>query len=153
MVTRSGAQGPGCGSGRCCACGDPHGRQSAGRTASGEWMMSGELQQGQPVPRTGHAPLAHRMGRDVRRTAVFTAAGSLMSAYRRKYVNGIRQKENQVERMISNAELNALLRLHPHPIDVVVCHDPSGKTYLGMGLALRCFQRLSLPHLAAQRCL
>jgi hypothetical protein len=55
--------------------------------------------------------------------------------------------------MISNAELNALLRLHPHPIDVVVFHDPSGKTYLGMGLALRCFQRLSLPHLAAQRCL
>ena len=54
--------------------------------------------------------------------------------------------------MISSNELNTLLCLHPCPIDVVVYHDPSGKTYLGMGLALRCFQRLSLPHVAAQLC-
>ena len=27
-----------------------------------------------------------------------------------------------------------------------------GKPYLEMSLALRCFQRLSLPHLATQRC-
>jgi hypothetical protein len=58
----------------------------------------------------------------------------------------------QDKRMISTTELNALLRLHPWPINVVVFHDPSGKAYLGMGLALRCFQRLSLPHIAAQRC-
>ena len=54
--------------------------------------------------------------------------------------------------MISSSKLNPLLGLYLCPIDVVVCHDPSGKTYLGMGLALRCFQRLSLPHVAAQRC-
>src|SRR4051812_5495119 len=34
--------------------------------------------------------------------------------------------------------------LHPEPINVVVYHDPSGRTHLGIGLALRCFQRLSL---------
>ena len=61
-------------------------------------------------------------------------------------------KAMQDKRMISIAKLNTLLRLHPRPINVVVFHDPSGKVYLGMSLALRCFQRLSLPHIAAQRC-
>ena len=37
-----------------------------------------------------------------------------------------KKKENQAERMVSSAKLNALLRLHPHPINVVVYHDPSG---------------------------
>ena len=58
----------------------------------------------------------------------------------------------QDKRMISIAQLNALLHLHRRPINVVVFHDPSGKINLGMSLALRCFQRLSLPHIAAQRC-
>ena len=58
----------------------------------------------------------------------------------------------QDKRMISIDELHTLLRFHRRPINVVVFHDPSGKTYLGMSLALRCFQRLSLPHLATQRC-
>jgi hypothetical protein len=35
---------------------------------------------------------------------------------------------------------------------VVVCHDPSGRINLGRGLALRCFQRLSFPDIAAQHC-
>jgi len=42
--------------------------------------------------------------------------------------------------------------VHPGPIDVVVCHGPSGKSHLGTGLALRCFQRLSVPDVATQRC-
>ena len=58
----------------------------------------------------------------------------------------------QAKRMISTAKLNTLLRLHLQPIDVVVFHDPSGKINLGSSLALRCFQRLSIPHLAAQPC-
>jgi hypothetical protein len=60
--------------------------------------------------------------------------------------------KHQDNRMISSVKLNRLLDLHPHPINVVVFHDPSGRTHLGMGLALRCFQRLSLPYIAAQRC-
>ena len=61
-------------------------------------------------------------------------------------------EDNQFEQMISSAELKWLPTLHPHPIDVVVFHDLSGRTHLRMGLALRCFQRLSLPHIAAQPC-
>src|SRR5205823_2575184 len=47
---------------------------------------------------------------------------------------------------------NALLRLHPWSINVVVYHDPSGRIHLGRGLALRCFQRLSFPNIATQQC-
>ena len=84
--------------------------------------------------------------------------GSLKSAYRKSYSKSSSRRNIvgngtiQDKRMISTIKLNALLRLHPWPINVIVSHDPSGKIYLGMSLALRCFQRLSLPHLAAQRC-
>ena len=60
---------------------------------------------------------------------------------------------NQVDREISSARLSTLLHLDPRPINVVVYNVPSGKPHLGMGLALRCFQRLSLPRMAALRCL
>jgi len=42
--------------------------------------------------------------------------------------------------------------LYPWPINVVVYHEPSGRTHLGRGLALRCFQRLSFPNVATQQC-
>jgi len=50
-----------------------------------------------------------------------------------------------------------LLRLHVWPINPVVFRGSSGtlrsgRPHLGRGLALRCFQRLSLPHMATQRC-
>src|SRR4029453_11672555 len=54
-----------------------------------------------------------------------------------------RKVKDQAERVISTPELNTLLCLHPEPINVVVYHDPSGRSHLGIGLALRCFQRLS----------
>jgi len=54
--------------------------------------------------------------------------------------------------MISTSRLNMLPRLHLKPINVVVFDDPSGKIHLGRSLALRCFQRLSLPHLATRPC-
>ena len=63
-----------------------------------------------------------------------------------------RKVKDQAERVISTPELNTLLCLHPEPINVVVYHDPSGRTHLGTGLALRCFQRLSLPNIATQHC-
>ena len=62
------------------------------------------------------------------------------------------EKEDQAERVISATELNMLPCVHPWSIDVVVYHDPSGRIHLGRGLALRCFQRLSLPNIATQRC-
>src|SRR5262249_14791639 len=64
---------------------------------------------------------------------------------------------NQAARPISTGRLNGLLHLHVQPIKRVVCPWSlgslrSGKHYLGRSLALRCFQRLSLPHVATQRC-
>ena len=62
------------------------------------------------------------------------------------------KNRNQAKRMISTSRLNMLPRLHLKPINVVVFDDPSGKIHLGRSLALRCFQRLSLPHLATRPC-
>ena len=55
-------------------------------------------------------------------------------------------------RDISNARLNALRRFHLRPINVVISHDPITKRHLGVCFALRCFQRLSRPDIATQRC-
>ena len=63
-----------------------------------------------------------------------------------------RREEDQAGRVISTTKLHALLRFYLWPINVVVCHDSSGKVNLGRGLALRCFQRLSCPNVAAQHC-
>ena len=59
---------------------------------------------------------------------------------------------DQAERIISTGKLNVSPRLHLLPIDLVVYQDPSGRSYLGMGFVLRCFQRLSLPHIATRLC-
>ena len=66
-------------------------------------------------------------------------------------------KSDQAARPISSSQLNTSRCLHSWPIKRVVCPWSlgslrSGKQYLGMSLALRCFQRLSLPHMATQRC-
>ena len=58
----------------------------------------------------------------------------------------------QAERPISTGQLNASLRLHLQPINVVVYHGSSGRPHLEVGFSLRCFQRLSFPDLATQRC-
>src|SRR5438045_2109114 len=63
-----------------------------------------------------------------------------------------RKVNDQAERVISIYQLNTLLYLYRRPINVVVYHDPSGRTHLGIGLALRCFQRLSFPNIANQHC-
>ena len=41
---------------------------------------------------------------------------------------------NQAYRAISTGQLNALLRLHLRPIDVVVFHGPDGETLFRGGL-------------------
>ncbi len=88
--------------------------------------------------------MSHRIG--VQRT------NSLTSAYS-GYNDKIGKNGNQVNREISSAKLSTLLRFDPRPINVVVYNVPSGKPHLGMSLALRCFQRLSLPRMAALQCL
>ena len=55
----------------------------------------------------------------------------------------------QAERAISTGKLNALLRLHIRPINVIVFDGPSegvvplGRSHLEEGFALICLQRLS----------
>ena len=67
------------------------------------------------------------------------------------------EKVGQASRAISTARLKALLPLHLRPINVVVYHGPSGGLRRGtpgleVGFPLRCFQRLSRPHIATLRC-
>jgi len=45
-----------------------------------------------------------------------------------------------------------LQRLHLLPINLVIFQGSSGRPHLGGGFPLRCFQRLSFPNIATQRC-
>ena len=58
----------------------------------------------------------------------------------------------QACRAIRTGKLNALLRLHAWPIDVVVFHGSQAKPGFEVSFPLRCFQRLSRPHLATRQC-
>ena len=55
-------------------------------------------------------------------------------------------------RAISTRWLNASPHVHLAPIDRVVFPDPSGSAHLEGGFPLRCFQRLSRPHVATRQC-
>ena len=59
---------------------------------------------------------------------------------------------NQANRAISTGQLNALLRLHLRPIDVVVFHGSQGIPCFEGGFTLRCLQRLSCPFIATLHC-
>ena len=61
-------------------------------------------------------------------------------------------ESNQADRAISTGKLNALLRLHTRPINVVVYHGSQGRTRFEVGFSLRCLQRLSRPHVATLHC-
>jgi hypothetical protein len=65
---------------------------------------------------------------------------------------GIGNESNQDNRAISTGKLNALLRLHTRPINVVVYHGSQGRTRFEVGFSLRCLQRLSRPHVATLHC-
>ena len=59
---------------------------------------------------------------------------------------------DQANRAIRTGRLNALLRVHPRPINVVVFHGSQARPGLEGGFPLRCLQRLSRPHIATRRC-
>ena len=61
-------------------------------------------------------------------------------------------ESNQANRAISTGKLHALLRFHTRPINVVVYHGSQGRTRFEVGFSLRCFQRLSRPHIATLHC-
>src|SRR5829696_8882771 len=53
--------------------------------------------------------------------------------------------------LISSGQLNALLRLHIHPITSWSTRSLTGRSNLGSGFTLRCIQRLSMLHIATER--
>ena len=59
---------------------------------------------------------------------------------------------DQANRAIRTGRLNALLRFHPRPINVVVYHGSQARPGFEGGFPLRCIQRLSRPHIATRRC-
>ena len=61
-------------------------------------------------------------------------------------------ESNQANRAISTGKLHALQRFHTRPINVVVFHGSQGRTGIEVGFPLRCFQRLSRPHIATLLC-
>ena len=58
----------------------------------------------------------------------------------------------QAKRPISTGQLRVSLLFHIQPINVVIYHGSSGRTHLEVGFSLICFQRLSFPDLATERC-
>ena len=73
-----------------------------------------------------------------------------LSSYRSQM--GIDNESDQADRAISTGKLHALLRFHTRPINVVVFHGSQGRTRFEVGFPLRCFQRLSRPHIATLQC-
>ena len=76
---------------------------------------------------------------------------------RRPSADNSNKNLDQASRLISTSRLNGLHHLHLWPIDLVVFKEPSGglphgRSHLGVGFALRCFQRLSHRDIATQRC-
>ena len=65
---------------------------------------------------------------------------------------GMDNECDQADRAISTGKLHALLHFHTRPINVVVFHGSQGRTSFEGGFPLRCFQRLSLPHIATLLC-
>ena len=67
----------------------------------------------------------------------------------------IRRNKRKSPRPISTCKLNVSPRLHIRPIKLIVyerSYSYEGISYLKDGFTLRCLQRLSDPHLAAQLC-
>ena len=68
-----------------------------------------------------------------------------------------RREYGQASRLISTSQLNASLRFHIWPINLVVYQEPlealrPGTSHLVEGFTLRCLQRFSLPDVATRRC-
>ena len=63
-----------------------------------------------------------------------------------------RLARQESSRVISTARLRTLPPVHLPPINVVVCNDPNGRSYLEVGFVLRCFQHLSVPDAATRPC-
>ena len=69
----------------------------------------------------------------------------------------LKRNYGQASRRISTSQLNASLRFHTWPINLVVYQEPlevlrPGRSHLVEGFTLRCLQRFSLPDVATRHC-
>ena len=100
-------------------------------------------------------PLQSPENSNLKRTKLLPSCNAIMQP-NRVGSDGIRRRESgiigQAGRPISTGQLNALQRLHLLPINLVIFQGSSGRPHLGGGFPLRCFQRLSFPNIATQRC-
>ena len=87
------------------------------------------------------------------RDCLFVVGGKL-SADCANAISGMtnENESNQADRAISTSKLHALPRFHTWPINVVVFHGSQGRSRFEGGFPLRCFQRLSRPHVATRLC-
>ena len=137
-----------------------------GRSTIGAAALNGRVRDGigcfarahatKPAKRTGWAKALRGLASSVRTRLVFPLTfGSMTSARARAVPWGPgppASGSDQACRAISTGQLNALLRLHLRPIDVVVFHGPQGRPGFEGGFPLRCLQRLSRPHIATLHC-
>ncbi len=92
----------------------------------------------------------HQVGEGISDFWTFRAYGRRAPVHSFKWA--LLNESNQVDRAISTGKLHALLRFHTRPINVVVFHGSRGRTGFEVGFPLRCFQRLSRPHIATLLC-
>ena len=90
-----------------------------------------------------YSQLARRYSRSFRSRVVF-------AFWRTR--RALSNESDQANRAISTGKLNALLRLHIRPINVVVYHGSRGRSRFEVGFPLRCLQRLSRPYVATLHC-
>ena len=102
----------------------------------------------------GDGELNFRVRNGVGCTLSSMATKEILSKY--NYTGGRSFSRKQDARAISTGQLHTSRYFHLQPINEVVYLGPSGlasgRTYLKAGFPLRCFQRLSLPHIATLLC-
>ena len=119
--------------------------------------MSGVRQGGAQLSAAPHRPVdrPERSRQIVKRTTEYPANGS--SHLTTVFLTLREENYGQAARLISTSKLNASLRFHTWPINLVVYQEPSegllpGRSHLVEGFTLRCLQRFSLPDVATRRC-
>ena len=99
-----------------------------------------------------------RLSMDAGKWLPFSGRIGRRTCRRRKAPKALRQlkggkdTQEKADRSISTGKLNASLRVHTRPINLVVFQGSSGISYLEAGFPLRCFQRLSAPNIATLLC-
>ena len=90
--------------------------------------------------------------RTLHAVAGLSSASSAFLAFQLRAARATPDRAAGKHRDISTPRLRASQPLHLAPIDVVVSDVPLWRSYLGVGFALRCFQRLSVPDAATRLC-